>query len=427
MTDDQDQHSPDTPQKPQRKQPAQDILAGEAPRATRFRKPVVWGAAGTVLLLSVGLLAYGLGNSNHPKKPVASSGASSGQRATANLGPTATYATVHPPAAKSEGSHSNAAHPSGSKHHGRPLKPVHHNTKTAAETKAAAKRRQKALSSPIFFASNHAPGTPGLGASHSSSKTKLASAAPASSSDRHTDAGRYRSGSAHTHSSGSDESLQGEKRSFIKQSSSNKNDYVSSPEQKPISKYEVQAGTVIPAALITGINSNLPGQVIAQVTQNVYDTVTGHYLLIPQGSRLIGKYDSRIGFAQNRALVVWNRLILPNGNSINLGGMIGADQSGASGLHDRVNAHNLALFAALGSATLLSIGPQLALSIPKNGNGNTNIFTNPAQRLGQEASNLGQELVNKQLNRPNTVTIRPGWPLRVLVNKDMVLKPYDSR
>jgi type IV secretion system protein VirB10 len=229
-------------------------------------------------------------------------------------------------------------------------------------------------------------------------------------------------------SADSDPGQQNEKNSFIGTNASSQaatSDYTGTPLETPASPYEVQAGAVIPAALLTVINSDLPGDVTAQVTENVYDSATGNYLLIPQGSRLYGKYDSLVSYAQNRVLVVWNRLIFPNGNSIDLGGMIGTDETGQSGIQDQVNRHILGLTAALATATLVSFGPALALDVGQSGgSGSTNIYTDPAQTLGQSTNNIGQEFVSKELNRPNTITIRAGWPLRVMVNKDMILEPY---
>jgi len=225
-----------------------------------------------------------------------------------------------------------------------------------------------------------------------------------------------------------DPGQQSEKTSFITGNAAGQNsssDYTGTPLETPASKYEVQAGAVIPAALLTAINSDLPGDVTAQVTEAVYDSPSGNYLLIPQGSRLYGKYDSLISYGQNRALVVWNRIIFPNGKSIDLGGMMGTDATGESGIQDKANHHILGLAAALATATLVSFGPSLALDISQNGNtGSTNIYTNPAQTLGQSVNNIGQEFVSKELNQPNTITIRAGWPLRVMVNKDMILEPY---
>ncbi|HEY5409195.1 MAG TPA: TrbI/VirB10 family protein, partial [Caulobacteraceae bacterium] len=203
-------------------------------------------------------------------------------------------------------------------------------------------------------------------------------------------------------------------------------DYVSQPLQHPRSRFEVKAGSLISAALVTAINSDLPGEVIAQVTENVFDTVSGRYLLIPQGSRVIGKYDSLLSYGQDRALVVWNRLILPNGNSIDLEGMNGTDETGTAGLQDETNHHRWAFAGALAVSTVMSFGPSVAQAFAQKATtgSNTNIYTQPSTTLGTQTSQVGENLLNRELNRPNTLTIRQGWPLRILLNRDMVLEAY---
>lgn len=204
--------------------------------------------------------------------------------------------------------------------------------------------------------------------------------------------------------------------------------YVAKPIQAPLSPFEIKAGTVIPAALVTGINSDLPGAIIAQVSENVFDTATGRYLLVPQGSRLLGKYDSLISYGQDRALVVWNRLILPNGYSIDLEGMPGADGNGAAGLQDETDHHRGAFAGALAVSTLLSLGPSVAQSIAQSGQSGTNttVYAAPASALGSNTSQVGESMLNRELNRPNTITVRPGWPLNVLINRDLVMRSYTN-
>ena len=185
------------------------------------------------------------------------------------------------------------------------------------------------------------------------------------------------------------------------------------------SPYVVQAGTVIPAALITGIHSDLPGQVTAQVTEHVYDTPTGKFLLIPQGSRMIGQYDSQVAFGQKRVLLVWNRIMLPDGKSIVLERQQGADAQGFSGLEDEVDYHWWDLAKAAALSTLLGIGTEL-------GSSNEESDLVQALRRGSQDSinNTGQQLVRRQLNIQPTLTIRQGFPVRVIVNRDLVFTPY---
>ncbi|EHK54389.1 TrbI/VirB10 family protein [Allomesorhizobium alhagi] len=186
----------------------------------------------------------------------------------------------------------------------------------------------------------------------------------------------------------------------------------------PASPYVLQAGAVIPAALITGIRSDLPGQITAQVTESIYDSPTGRLLLVPQGTRIIGEYSNDVGFGQRRILLVWNRLIFPNGRSIVLERQPGADTQGYAGLEDGVDYHWWDLAKAAGLSTLLSIGAELA--------------TNEDDRLiqairngGQDTINdAGQQIVRRQLNVAPTLTIRPGFPVRVIVTRDLVLERY---
>lgn len=188
-----------------------------------------------------------------------------------------------------------------------------------------------------------------------------------------------------------------------------------------VSSYVVQAGSVIPAALITGIRSDLPGQITAQVTENVYDSPTGSYLLIPQGARLIGQYDSQVAFGQSRVLLVWNRLILPNGNSIVLERQQGSDAQGFSGLEDEIDHHWGQLFRAAALSTLLGVGSSIGSS------GNESDIAKAIRESAQNStSNVGQQIVGRQLDVQPTLTVRPGFPVRVIVNRDLVLAPYET-
>lgn len=189
----------------------------------------------------------------------------------------------------------------------------------------------------------------------------------------------------------------------------------------PASRYVLQAGVVIPAALVTGIRSDLPGQITAQVTENVYDSPTGHFLIIPQGAKFIGVYDSQIAFDQSRVLLVWNRLILPDGRSIVLKRQPGADASGYSGLEDGVDHHWLRLAGAAALSTILGVGTQLGTT------GNESALVQALRRGGADSlSQTGQQIVGRNLNIQPTLTIRPGFPVRVIVTRDLVLAPYGS-
>jgi len=185
----------------------------------------------------------------------------------------------------------------------------------------------------------------------------------------------------------------------------------------PSSPNVVQAGSVIPAALITGIQSDLPGQVTAQVTQNVFDSATGRTLLIPQGSRLIGAYDSKIAAGQNRVLLAWDRLILPGGRSIDLVRQPGADASGMAGLADRTDHHWGHMFKAALISTVLGIGAQL-------GSDDDDRLVRALRDGSQDTiGETGRQLVSRQIAIPPTITVRPGFIFRVIVTRDLVLEP----
>jgi len=215
-----------------------------------------------------------------------------------------------------------------------------------------------------------------------------------------------------------DVSDQTRKLSFLK-SGPEKDIYNPHGLQKPASPYQLMAGTVIAASLVSGLNSDLPGFVIAQVTEDVYDTVTGRYLLIPQGARLVGKYDNVIAFGQERALVVWQRIILPDGSSIVIDNLLATDTGGYAGLADEVDLHTWKLLKGVALATVLGVGSQLAF-----GSSNSDLVKALQQSTQSTTNRAGQRLVERNLNVQPTITVRPGWPLRVIVHKDLVLRPY---
>lgn len=209
---------------------------------------------------------------------------------------------------------------------------------------------------------------------------------------------------------------QAAKRSFLRASEGGQTESGYRVAQ-PSSPYVVQAGSIISAALITGIRSDLPGIITAQVTQNVYDSVTGKDLLIPQGSRLIGEYDSQVSFGQNRVLLAWDRLILPDGRSIQLDRLPGADASGYAGLQDRVNQHWGGMLRAALISTLLSVGTEVGNSEDDD------LVRALRQGTSESIGRTGQDLVRRQMNVQPTLTIRSGFQLRVLVTRDIVIAP----
>jgi type IV secretion system protein VirB10 len=201
-----------------------------------------------------------------------------------------------------------------------------------------------------------------------------------------------------------------------------------SKPEPPRTKYELRAGFVVPATMISGINSQLPGQVIGQVSQNVYDTPTGKYLLIPQGSRLVGTYSSDVVYGQERVLVAWQRIVFPDGKAMDIGAMPGADSAGYSGFHDKVNNHYLRTF---GSALLMSAiiaGASLSQTNQNNGFGNTQSTSSVlSASLGQELGSTMAALMQANLSVSPTLEIRPGFRFNVMAVKDLTFpRPYKS-
>ena len=194
--------------------------------------------------------------------------------------------------------------------------------------------------------------------------------------------------------------------------------------QMPSAPYQVIAGTVIAGALVTGIKSDLPGDVIATVTEPVYDTATGKFLLIPQGSRILGKYNSQVSYGQSRVQVVWNRVILPDTSSLKLDNLADTDPAGYSGLEDGVDWHWDRVFAGAALTTLLGVGAELAA--PENlQNGNRIVIA--GRDSAQDGINqVGQEMTRRNMNIQPTLTERPGLPVRIIVNRDLVLRPYQQ-
>jgi type IV secretory pathway VirB10-like protein len=188
----------------------------------------------------------------------------------------------------------------------------------------------------------------------------------------------------------------------------------------PRSPYELQAGQVIPAALVTALNSDLPGRVVAQVSAPVYDSVTGETLLIPQGARLIGAYSNGVRYGDRRIMLVWNRLILPDGWSLNLQNMDATDSAGTSGLSDYTDNHWGRLAGAVALSSIISVAAN-----ETEDNGRDSSFS---QSLGdaaaQQAAQTGSRIVDRELSVRPTLKVRAGAPVRVLVSRDIQLRPY---
>ncbi|MDR9836726.1 TrbI/VirB10 family protein [Herbaspirillum huttiense] len=213
---------------------------------------------------------------------------------------------------------------------------------------------------------------------------------------------------------------QDQKEAFLKAGSTETRN--SGNLKTPTSPYQVMAGTVIAGALVTGIKSDLPGDVIATVTEPVYDTATGKFVLIPQGSRILGRYNSQVSYGQSRVQVVWNRVILPDTSSLTLDNLAGTDPAGNSGLEDGVDWHWDRIFAGAALTTLLGVGAELAA--PENRQNGDRVITAGRNSLQDSVNQVGQEMTRRNLNIQPTLTERPGLPVRIIVNRDLVLRPY---
>lgn len=222
---------------------------------------------------------------------------------------------------------------------------------------------------------------------------------------------------------GGDPNKQKDKQAFF-DAERNKPNYLKANMNYPVSPYQIMAGAIIPASFITGLNSDLPGQIIGQVRENVYDTVRGRHLLVPQSTRIIGEYSSGVTFGQDRILIIWTRLIFPNGTSINLEGMPGVDLSGYAGSTDKVNRHFLkmasgAIFSSLlGAAAKVAAGNEVA--------GTQTFSQQAAGGAAQSINTSADKLFSKMIDQQPTLEIRPGTKFNVFVNKDIILRPYIS-
>lgn len=186
----------------------------------------------------------------------------------------------------------------------------------------------------------------------------------------------------------------------------------------PASPYLLSAGSIISASLITGLRSDLPGLVTAQVTENVYDSPTGQILLVPQGARLVGSYDSVVAFGQSRALVVWQRIIMPDGSSLRIDAVPATDAAGYAGLADKVDRHTWQLLKGVVLSTLLGVGSELTFS------SDSDLVQAIRRSTADNGSRAGDQIVGKSLDIKPTITVRPGAIVRLVVHKDLILKPW---
>lgn len=216
------------------------------------------------------------------------------------------------------------------------------------------------------------------------------------------------------------QNLQGNKEAFA-QSGQQSNAAVQGLTA-PRAPYTLMAGTVISAALVTGIKSDLPGEIIANITEPVYDSATGQHVLIPQGSRLMGRYNSQVAYGQSRVQAVWDRIVLPDTSSVTLDSLAAADPAGFAGLEDDVDWHWDRILAGAALTTLLGVTAELAAPDLSGGEGRVVVATRDG--LHDSINQVGQEMTRRNMNIQPTLTIRQGMPVRVIVNRDITLRPY---
>ncbi len=221
-----------------------------------------------------------------------------------------------------------------------------------------------------------------------------------------------------------DQNMQGRKNEFLTQTDRS-DGYLPNQVVRPRSPYELKAGSIIPTVLVTGINSDLPGTILGQVRENVYDTVSGNYLLIPQGSKLLASYDSMVAYGQERVLVCWQRLIRPDGTSLSLDCQPGVDLGGYAGFADTVDNHWWRVLTGVALGSVLAAGvvvPQGNVSgyVPSIGQG---MAANAAGAINQ----AGQQITNRALGIQPTIKVRPGFSVNVLVTKDLIIPPFRAQ
>ena len=280
---------------------------------------------------------------------------------------------------------------------------------------ARRKEAEAAAASSVFFRS----GTPGKTAAPATAQVAAAGQASALAGFDPLAAGPA-STAAQPADPTATQNRQDQKEAFLKGGSTETRN--SGNLKMPSSSYQVMAGTVIAGGLVTGIKSDLPGDVIATVTEPVFDTATGKFLLIPQGSRILGKYNSQVSYGQSRVQVVWNRVILPDTSSLTLDNLVGTDPAGYAGLEDDVDWHWNRIFAGAVLTTLLGVGAELAA--PENRQDGNRIVIAGRDSAQDSINQVGQEITRRNMNIQPTLTERPGLPVRIIVNRDLVLRPY---
>ena len=280
---------------------------------------------------------------------------------------------------------------------------------------ARRKEAEAAAASSVFFRS----GTPGKTAAPATAQVAAAGQASALAGFDPLAAGPA-SPAAQPADPTATQNRQDQKEAFLKGGSTETRN--SGNLKMPSSSYQVMAGTVIAGALVTGIKSDLPGDVIATVTEPVYDTATGKFLLIPQGSRILGRYNSQVSYGQSRVQMVWHRIILPDTSSLTLDNLVGTDPAGYAGVEDEVDRHWGRILAGAALTTLLGVGAELAA--PENRQDGNRIIIAGRDSAQDSINQVGQEMTRRNMNVQPTLTARPGLSVRIVANRDLRLRPY---
>ena len=200
--------------------------------------------------------------------------------------------------------------------------------------------------------------------------------------------------------------------------------YLPGTREEALSPYEIKAGTILPSIMIGGVNSDLPGQLVAAISENVYDSATGKHLLIPQGAKLVGTYEHQVAMGQRRVLIVWNRVLYPDGSSLNLGAMPGADQAGYAGFKDKTNNHLARIYGNAIVLSLITAAAQLSQPVQRQGDASYSSQQIIAGSLGLQLNQLGMQTLARGMNIAPTMEIRPGYRFNVMVTKDIILRPW---
>ncbi len=415
-----------------------------APKVSRLNKLPVYGFIGLVVIF-IAVVGYGLATRGFHGRDVATDDKGSmpatnyGDRMKDGVGNGVIGANEPQPASKPEQA-ANAAPPKSPKPN--PFKPAVSDQPKVVyapeadqewrknlqqqfeqqELNERQRQRMKRLQS--ADAANDSPiavnlkGSPSTGASANLDSASGQTAIPASAKANPSAAALYAAAMQAAKGGGqSDANGQNEKQTFLATENAD-NGYLAHAVIEQQTPYELKRGTFIPATLITGINSDLPGKITAQVRENVYDSASGHLLLIPQGTKLMGKYDAKVSYGQERVLVVWTDLIFPNGSTLQIGNMAGMDTEGYGGFHDRVDNHYMKTF---GSAIIVAlIGAGIDAASPNTTATSGSTASAAEEAFVQSFGSFAQQTISKNLDVQPTLEIRPGYNFNILVDKDIV-------